>query len=372
MDKNPKHVPAPSWFGCLWPGRSSSSSKRQSVGTATNSQPTQDGTSSSRSLPTVRTKSRRRSSTAPGTTLSAVSETAMTSAMLVIDSARHDDRQTTPAAPPCTPSTDVVQPPQAERPSGASRLSNASRTVGAGRESGAGAVGASETAEGDDSGRLDRWLDTGVVGNIASVATAATNPDTTRASAAAAFPEGRRLMQEEYLSRTYENTAPSLVDGRRLFGRLVDVYDADTLTCVVEVSKGTFQRTTVRLLGIDVCEMTSKLPKALAVATKARDTVVTHLTNDAVHPDGADRASVRGMLQSDVYIVGLAFANRPDKYGRLLAIVHRIDPATLTWEKSAAHLLLERALAIPYDGLEKRMNQEDLARFLDPPVSNTR
>jgi endonuclease YncB( thermonuclease family) len=356
MDKNPKHVPAPSWFGCLWPNRN----KRKSVGTATNSQQTQDGTSSGRSLPTVRTKSRRRSSTAPGTTLSAVSETAMTSAMLVIDSARHDDRQTTPAAPPCTPSTDVVQPHQAERPSGASRLSNASRAVGAGRESGAGAVGAGEVGEGDDSGRLDRWMDTGVVGNIVTVATAA------------AFPEGRRLMQEEYLSRTYENTAPSLVDGRRLFGRLVDVYDADTLTCVVEVSKGTFQRATVRLLGIDVCEMTSKLPKALAVATKARDAVVTHLTNDAVHPDGADRASVRGMLQSDVYIVGLAFANRPDKYGRLLAIVHRIDPATLAWEKSAAHLLLERALAVPYDGLEKRMNQEDLARFLDPPVSNAR
>ena len=83
---------------------------------------------------------------------------------------------------------------------------------------------------------------------------------------------------------TYENTPESLVDNRKFVGRLVDVYDADTITCIVEVLPGRFQRVTTRLVGIDACEMTSKDQAARDLAIRARDRVVEHLTHGGVWP----------------------------------------------------------------------------------------
>jgi len=168
----------------------------------------------------------------------------------------------------------------------------------------------------------------------------------------------------------YETTPESLVDNRRFVGRLVDVYDADTLTCIVEVVPGQFQRVTTRLVGVDACEMTSKDQAARDLAVRARDRVVEHLTHGAVRPAGAKRLDVRALLQADVFRVELDLYGR-EKYGRQLGKVFPVDADGVVSRASASRMLLDERLAVPYNGKGARLDEAAMIAALSAGPSGS-
>ena len=163
----------------------------------------------------------------------------------------------------------------------------------------------------------------------------------------------------DWKQRTYDSTPDSLLSDRRFRGRLLDVYDADTITCAVQCAPGTFVRVQVRLLGVDACEMTSKTPAAKALAVRARDRVIEFLTNSFLTGGAANRAAVRALLQSDVFLVDLDLRSR-DKYGRQLGHVYSAADGT----QSASDMLIAERLAVRYDGKGPRMDEAAMVEAL--------
>ena len=66
----------------------------------------------------------------------------------------------------------------------------------------------------------------------------------------------------EELFKNYDNkTTPHFsLNGQKLWGRVVNVYDGDTLTIVLSVFNGIY-KFSVRMNGIDTCEVKSKNDK---------------------------------------------------------------------------------------------------------------
>lgn len=156
---------------------------------------------------------------------------------------------------------------------------------------------------------------------------------------------------------TFNNTPASFLTDCTFYARFVDIYDADTLTCIVEVRPNLFQKVTVRVVGIDACEITSKNPLAKELAVRARNRAIQYLTsNDIIISNHTKRSEVRELLQAKTYIINVKFEG-VDKYGRNLGIVSKINGETL------ASVLLNEKLALPYDG-GKRLDDAEQVRLL--------
>ncbi|KAG1667172.1 hypothetical protein FOA52_004167 [Chlamydomonas sp. UWO 241] len=131
-----------------------------------------------------------------------------------------------------------------------------------------------------------------------------------------------------------KNTTAFTFDGRDVRARVVDVYDGDTLTCVLEVFPGAFHQIKVRLKGIDTPEMRKK-PGQTAVearaeklaAVAARNRVIELVTNGEVPSSVKSRRDVQGLLESRCCLVDVRCSDF-DKYGRVLGVVVTSDAGT--------------------------------------------
>lgn len=151
------------------------------------------------------------------------------------------------------------------------------------------------------------------------------------------------------LFRTYDCKTPNWsLQGRTLFARLVDMYDADTLTIILPLQSGYF-KFSGRVHGIDTSEMKSKIAENKITANKARNRML-QLCN--VHNVSLEktytRKEVQAMLSQDVYLVWIKCGDW-DKYGRLLVQVYK-DKEDLT---ELGSILIEENLAYPYFGETK-------------------
>ena len=150
-------------------------------------------------------------------------------------------------------------------------------------------------------------------------------------------------------SWTSENTAPFAFQDATSVSRVVDIHDGDTVKCILEVFPGRFFKISVRLLGIDTAEITSRDPTARALAVSARDLLVRLVSGSSP----AEGVTIQQHLASDVYLVRLNIHGM-DKYGRVLADVlpylpkDSVEPA-----KSFSNVLLRENKAVPYSGGNK-------------------
>ena len=148
---------------------------------------------------------------------------------------------------------------------------------------------------------------------------------------------------------TCENTASFAFQDAKTVARVVDIHDGDTIKGVLEVFPGRFFKISVRLLGIDTAEITSRDPAARAQATSARDLLVRLVSGSSP----AEGVSIQQHLSSDVYLVRLNIHGM-DKYGRVLADVlpylpkDSVEPA-----KSFSNVLLHENMAVLYSGGNK-------------------
>jgi endonuclease YncB( thermonuclease family) len=145
----------------------------------------------------------------------------------------------------------------------------------------------------------------------------------------------------------YDKHSPQwTLSGLDTLARVVSIYDGDTLMAVVPCAGGFF-RFSVRLDGIDTCEMNSAAAANRNIARLARDRLGQMITNTDFGWDD--------VLERDVCLVRLKCGGF-DKYGRLLASVFSAG----TQKKSYNDVLVEERLAYVYNGGTKLAEEEQM------------
>jgi endonuclease YncB( thermonuclease family) len=147
--------------------------------------------------------------------------------------------------------------------------------------------------------------------------------------------------------RQYGGSTPELsINGLKSYGRLIDIYDGDTIKVILPTFDS-YYKFTIRLNGIDTCEIRSKDKVLHDNALKARDRLFELLTNNKINT----KNDIKNILESDVHLVWVECCNK-DKYGRILANIYKDRQTT----KSVSEILLEEKLAYKYEGKTKLSN----------------
>jgi endonuclease YncB( thermonuclease family) len=155
--------------------------------------------------------------------------------------------------------------------------------------------------------------------------------------------------------KQYGGSTPSLsINGLKCYGRLIDVYDGDTVKVILPTFNS-YYKFTIRLNGIDTCEIKSKDKILQENGIKARDRVLELLTNNKKDT----KKDIKNLLESEVFLVWVeCFDN--DKYGRILANIYKDKNET----KSISEILLEEKLAYSYEG-KKKLSNDDIKEELN-------
>lgn len=131
--------------------------------------------------------------------------------------------------------------------------------------------------------------------------------------------------------------------GLKTYARVVGIHDGDTLTAVFPVY-GKYYKFSIRLKGIDTCELRSQNTQIKTLAEKARDRLTCLITGKENYD-----------FESQVCLVHLS-CHEFDKYGRLLCDVYSLmQPYT-----SVADVLVIEKLAYIYNGDTKLSEEEQL------------
>ena len=136
--------------------------------------------------------------------------------------------------------------------------------------------------------------------------------------------------------------------GLESWGRVVDVYDGDTLKIVMPYNQ-TMWKFNIRLYGIDTSEMTSKIQENKERAIRSRNRVIQLVSKmPAQLPSSIteNKKSIQTYLQQNVFLV-YVICKDMDKYGRILADVYSNNV-------SLSHTLLQEKLAYSYYGDTKQ------------------
>ncbi len=141
--------------------------------------------------------------------------------------------------------------------------------------------------------------------------------------------------------------------GHQTYARLLSVYDGDTMTCVLPFL-GKYFQFSIRLAGIDTCEMRSKHPINKELAIKARDRIVSLATQNQ-GPTGSmtTKKELEAFLDAHVSLV-YVHCHESDKYGRILADVRRHPADPWTFQQ----MLMDEKLAYAYQGDTKLTEEE--------------
>lgn len=165
---------------------------------------------------------------------------------------------------------------------------------------------------------------------------------------------GDSVMDTRSAFAAYGLSTPALsLEGLFTPARIVDMYDGDTGTLVMPF-KGEYYKFTCRMLGIDTCEMKSKIKENKENAIKARNRVLQLVGLPTIELTSPyTRKKVQAMLQEHVTIAWVQ-CHKPDKYGRYLIDMYPTQDKT----KSIANILVEEKLAYEYFGDTKLTEEE--------------
>jgi len=141
------------------------------------------------------------------------------------------------------------------------------------------------------------------------------------------------------------------LEGLTTKARVVDIIDGDTLIAVLPIH-GTMYKFSVRIFGIDTCELKSKADECQVKAVAAWKAVVKLITRS---DDIDDRVALRRHLDTNISLVTIECCSF-DKYGRLLAHI-------ICDNCSVSDMLLDEKLAYPYFGAAK-LSEHDQLRML--------
>ena len=180
---------------------------------------------------------------------------------------------------------------------------------------------------------------------------------------------------EQYAKLNMATIPEFSLNGKRLMGRVVSVYDGDTITVALNIF-GAFYKFNVRLAGIDTCEMKSKDETLKKHAINARNRLLSIICNTSIDDINAKNLKARkdicALFDKQVVVVMLD-CQEFDKYGRLLAKVYPIgsSPGLVTGGEDISETLVKEKLAYRYGGNTK-LTDSELRVMLEHSVANTR
>ncbi len=160
---------------------------------------------------------------------------------------------------------------------------------------------------------------------------------------------------EKEIFKQYGGSTPEFsLNNYKTHARICSMYDADTIKAVIPIF-GSFYKFSIRLMGIDTCEMKAKNPKVKEISLKARDYLFELVTSQKPDPSWKKK-DYEAFFDREVHIIYLHCLEF-DKWGRVLANVYNNDSCT----KSMSEFLLEARLAYKYHGDTKLTEEQQLA-----------
>lgn len=144
------------------------------------------------------------------------------------------------------------------------------------------------------------------------------------------------------------NTKPFSLEGRIAHCRVVDVYDGDTLTAIIQIYPGYFSQIKIRLNGIDTPEMRGGTIESKARAIDARNRLLQFITaRSDIDFRKKSTVDIRTFLNSKIPCMVFIKCYHHDKYGRVLGDIYASSDTTLP---SFNELLVKDGYAVEYDG----------------------
>ena len=143
------------------------------------------------------------------------------------------------------------------------------------------------------------------------------------------------------------------LSGIKTVGRVVDVYDGDTMTCIFPIFGDNYFRFNLRLMGIDTPELKNKDIISKEKALEARHKIMTVCCDNKYNlSKDCKRENIKKYLEENeinVWIECLDF----DKYGRILANVYPKRGDNNVNINSLTKILLDANLGYEYNGGKK-------------------
>lgn len=149
------------------------------------------------------------------------------------------------------------------------------------------------------------------------------------------------------------NTPYFSLKGLKTYARVIDVYDGDTITVVIDINNF-FLKFKCRLNGIDTCEIRSKNIQNKQLAIQARNrlfNLITYHTLDEL----CNKKEIIDFLDNNTSIIWIHCLDF-DKYGRILIDCY----STADEPKSFSQILIDEKLAYSYDGETKLTEEQQL------------
>lgn len=150
------------------------------------------------------------------------------------------------------------------------------------------------------------------------------------------------------------NTPFFSLNGLKAYARVIDVYDGDTITIVLDIN-GYFLKFKCRLDGIDTCELRSKHIQNKIIALQARNRLFQLITGKQISSND-DKKYINEYLDENVCIAWVHCLEF-DKYGRVLIDCYSSPDST----KSFSSILLEEKLAYSYQGETKLTDEQQIS-----------
>jgi endonuclease YncB( thermonuclease family) len=167
---------------------------------------------------------------------------------------------------------------------------------------------------------------------------------------------------DDWSPHNFNTTEEFSLNGKYLVTRVVDIYDGDTCTCVLNIF-GNYYKFTIRLAEIDTCEMKSKNSETKNLANKARLRLYELITKTSSEniDQHISRKELRDLLNCNTYLIKI-LCGEFDKYGRLLGslfdISENVKPNDMS--KSFNHILIREKLAYEYKGDTKLTEKQQI------------
>lgn len=156
----------------------------------------------------------------------------------------------------------------------------------------------------------------------------------------------------DWLKYNINTTSTFSLKNTECYARVVQIHDGDTLTAIIPVFDS-YYKFSVRLNGIDTCEIKSKNEVTQKLAVSARNRLVNLITGRQAN----EISNVKTYLNDNVVLVYVKCSDF-DKYGRVLATVTKSPGDALL---SFSEILVNEKLAYVYKGKTKLTEDEQIA-----------
>jgi endonuclease YncB( thermonuclease family) len=165
------------------------------------------------------------------------------------------------------------------------------------------------------------------------------------------------ITKNDFVHKTFSNTTTLTLQNYYTLARVVDIYDADTIICIIYIFND-FYKFNIRLGGIDTCEMKSHNEVLKQHAYVARNRLFALITGITIN-NTFTRIQLREILNTNNYVIKI-LCDKFDKYGRLLGYIYNMNTHNNDVINSYNQILVKEKLAYEYSGKTKLTDKEQI------------